>query len=188
VGLLLLPASAQAQQFAPLHLHEGFWFGVSGAYAQAHRICDQCSTPINTWGPSLTLAAGGTVNQKLLMGGEFGVWYRDAEGIKTLLGNGSITARWYPLYRKGLYLRGGVGFSIYQYRQSGTTLKGAGPGVAGAVGYDFMVGRRTALAPMVGAWWGAPGALKVTSGAGGVGPASGLHYTVLELGLSLTFY
>ena len=35
---------------------------------------------------------------------------------------------------------------------------------------------------------GAPGQLKVTSGAGGVAPASGLNYTVVELGLALTFY
>ena len=51
-----------------------------------------------------------------------------------------------------------------------------------------MVGKRTALAPMAGVWWGAPGQLKVTSGAGGVAPASGLNYTVVEFGLALTFY
>ena len=188
MGFLLSPASAFAQRYVPVRVHEGTWFGVTGSYAQAHRTCDQCSLPIDTWGPSLTLAVGGTVNQKLLVGGEFGAWFRDVEGIKTLIGNGSLTARWFPLYRKGLFLKGGVGFSVYQYRQSGTTLKGVGPGVVGAVGYDLMVGERTGLAPIAGVWWGAPGQLKVTSGAGGVAPASGLNYTVVELGLALTFY
>ena len=188
MGLLLLPSSVRAQGYYGSHLHEGFWFSASATYAQAHRNCDQCSIPLNTWGPALTLAGGGTVNRSLLIGGEFGGWYRDADGIKTLIGNGSISARWFPIYGKGFFLKGGVGFSVYQYRQSGTTLKGAGPGLTASTGYDLMVGKRTALAPIAGVWWGAPGQLKVTSGAGGVPPASGLNYTVVEFGLALTFY
>lgn len=190
-GLTLLPLrTAHGQHFGTQHQHETFWLGVTGAYGKALRTCDQCNPALETWSGSGTVRAGGTINEQLLVGGEIATWYRASGGIKSLIGNLSIIADWFPFYRRGLNLKGGAGVSIYHYRQNGATLKGAGLGLVGGVAYDIMVGRRTALAPVVSIRWGGPGKLKLTSGGAGTGvsPASGANFTVLEFGLGLTFY
>lgn len=191
-GGALAPSASLGAQIHGVRprVHEDFWWGGSVGAGHARRTCDQCPDPLETWGGSGTLQAGGAINEHLLVGGEFAGWYRRAAGIKTLIGNGSIAATWFPFYRNGFYLKGGAGFSIYQYRQNGATLKGVGPGFVGQVGYDIMVGKKTALAPFGGIWWGLPGALKRRKGGAstGVSPATGAKYTVLEAGLKLTFY
>jgi hypothetical protein len=190
-GIALLPfRMAQGQHFGRQRQHESFWLGVTGAYGKARRTCDQCNPPLETWSGAGTVRAGGTMSEQLLLGAEIAMWFRSSAGIKSLVGNISMIADWFPFYGKGLNLKGGAGVSIYQYRQNGATLKGTGLGLVGGVAYDIMVGRRTAIAPVVNFRWGNPGKLKLTSGgpSTGVSPASGANFTVLEFGLGLTFY
>ena len=196
VGLALAPLNtAQGQyhrgpHYAQPRQHETFWLGVTGGYAWARRTCDQCNPALETWSGSGSFRAGGTVSEQLLLGGEFATWYRASGGIKSWISNTSLVATYFPFWGQGLKLTGGLGVGTYQYRQNGATLKGIGLGLVGGVGYDIMVGRKTAVAPMVNFRYGIPGKLSRTKGGAstGVAPATGAKTTVIEFGLNLTFY
>lgn len=153
LGLLVVGTSLGAQE-RPVQEHRGLWGGFGlGAGINA----DESST----WGVSGYGRIGGTLNQKVLLGGESSGWYGSHDGIDLARGNLSAILLFYPSVRGGLFLKGGLGFaymttSISQgttvggvYYSSSISQSNGGFGATAGVGYDVRLGRNIYLVPAV---------------------------------------
>jgi hypothetical protein len=141
-----LAAPAAAQE-TPAR-HQGFWVGFGlGAGSNLTDGYDDARL-----GGSGYVRLGGTVTQRLLVGGEALGWARTQDGSTISQGNVTATLLVYPA-RQGLFLKGGLGFASWsQASTSGnttitTTEGGFGATVGG--GYDVRLGRNLFLTPNV---------------------------------------
>src|SRR2546427_1101390 len=98
---------------------------------------------------------GGTVSDKLLLGGESNGWTKDIAGTgRVTAGNVSFTAYYYPSPANGFFLRGGLGFADYKEEGSDATV---GFGATLGLGYDIRVGTMFSLTPVANFNWGSVG-------------------------------
>ncbi len=168
-GILLTLLVAGA--VAPLHAQDirslsdgpsrrGFWLGLGVAGGQYDADCANCgsSDPVSAFGSHIRL--GGTLSQHVRLGVDFfgittskGQWDdlagSGADATETV-GDGSLSAYWYPSATGNFWAQVGVGGVVYQADVKGDqkyTAVGGG-GVLGA-GYDFRVGRNGSLTPYV---------------------------------------
>lgn len=139
--------------------------------------------------PSFSIAAGGTVNPHLRLGGEINAWvneYTDAEGFgitETLVG-GMLTGQVFPARNLGLYIKGGLGIS-----RSGSEIDGYGSGTGETgfsyqygLGYEIKLARNFFLTPQFNV-------LEHRSNQGGnpPDPQGTLRERVWSIGVGLTF-
>lgn len=105
--------------------------------------------------PSFAIAAGGTVNPHLRLGGEINAWvdeYTDVDGyhITESLVGGLLTGQVFPARNAGLFIKGGLGIS-----RSGSDISGGtGTGETGfayqlGAGYEIKLSRNFYLTPSV---------------------------------------
>jgi len=193
-AILLIPASdASAQRrrglFDVSHRHErhGAWltFGL-GAGRESFRfsrVPGGYSDEITK--PAFWLAAGGTVNPHLRLGGEINAWVNQfteaGEEITESLVSGMLTGQVFPIRDLGLFAKGGLGIS-----RSGSDISGGfGSGETGfaylvGAGYEVRLARNFFLVPSVNylhhASTGSRDNLDGT-----------LHERVFTLGVALTF-
>jgi hypothetical protein len=144
---LLIPASEAAAQrrrglvdVSPSHERHGAWlsFG-AGAGDDSYRYDVDASYTKAIRKPTFFIAAGGTVNPHLRLGGEINAWidqYTDATGyrITQSLVGGLITGQVYPVRELGLFVKGGLGIS-----RSGASASGGGYGPS-ETGFAFLYG------------------------------------------------
>ena len=161
---------------------EGFWIGFGFGAGSARETCDGCGDTTVT-GATGFVKLGGTLNDKVLLGGELMVWTKDYNPGTETLGSATFIVQYYPAVRSGFFVKGGVGFSDYDFR-NGASVTGAGPGITLGVGYDIRVARNFSITPTIDFWGGSPGDLK--SGSSTV--ATGWKQTVADFNLSVTFH
>jgi hypothetical protein len=193
-AIVLTPASdATAQRRRGLvdlsHRHErhGAWltFGL-GAGRESFRFSQVpggYSEGVDA--PALWLAAGGTVNPHLRLGGEINAWVYEfseaGEDITESLVSGMLTGQVFPIRDLGLFAKGGLGIS-----RSGSEVEfGDGTGETGfayliGAGYEIRLARNFFLVPSLTM-------IKHRSTGARDDPDGTLHERVVTLGVGLTF-
>lgn len=193
-AIVLIPApTASAQRRRGLvdvsHRHErhGAWltFGL-GAGRESFRFSNVPGGYSNEiTKPSFWLAAGGTVNPHLRLGGEINAWVNEfdeaGEHITESLVSGMLTGQVFPIRDLGLFAKGGVGIS-----RSGSDVEfGFGTGETGfaylvGAGYELRLARNFFLVPSLNV-------LHHRSTGSRDDPDGTLHERVVTLGIALTF-
>jgi hypothetical protein len=164
VAILAWPGDASAQT------RKGFWFGAGGGYGGA-AACkeDGCGERKNSG--VAYLQGGYTLNEQLLVGGEFGFWSknyssptaRDYQRVSMYSLTG--TATYYPRRTGGLFAKGGAGIALIDSQVKAVAVQpdlGKGLGLIVGGGYDIAVGT-VAITPAFNYWYGRLGDLKISS-------------------------
>src|SRR2546428_9334477 len=181
---LVLGASLAAAQHP--QIREGFWIGFGFGYGSAHEHpCDGC-VDTTVGGFTGFVRLGGTLSRHLRLGGEIDGWTHTYPATATASSAhetmGSITGAlyYYPMPASGFFVKGGLGFSNYDFSVSGGggSVTGVGGGFVTGLGYDIRVGRNFSITPTGDLWYGRVGDVK--QGGGGAGP--GGRHTINTFG------
>lgn len=148
--LLAWPTVARAQETtgAQEALHQGFWigFGLGGGTNFAD-FADGVRA-----GPGGYLRMGGTLSQRVLLGGEISGWGRDIQGSTFTESGMMATIMFYPMGR-GVFVKGGAGFAGWSTSASvgSTSTTTTATGFAGTVGagYEVQIGGNLFLTPNI---------------------------------------
>ena len=140
----------------------GFWIGLGVGAGSALATCDGCESGHRETSVAGYVKLGGTLNERLLLGGEVNIWSKTEEGVTVNLSDFAATLTLYPEPSSGFFLKGGVGFSLVdtEFREGSTTVTvdpGYGLGLIAGAGYDVRVGKNISITPAVNFWWGKPG-------------------------------
>jgi hypothetical protein len=166
VSCLAFPSIASAAH--PQERH-GFWIGFGFGGGSAKATCsDGCAGGNRETGVVGYVKLGGTLNQRVLLGGEVNVWTKQQEGVTVNFYSTTATITLYPQPSSGFFLRGGIGASsvdteIIENSTKFTADLGTGLGVLVGAGYDVRVGRNISITPTVDFWYGKPGDLRFGS-------------------------
>jgi hypothetical protein len=164
VALLAWSGDASAQA------RKGFWFGAGGGYGGGAACLEHACGERKDSGVGY-LQGGYTLNEHLLVGGEFGFWSKKysyptaGDYARVGMYNLTGTATYYPQRTGGLFVKGGAGMAFIDshVKASGLTVDadlGKGFGLIGGGGYDITVGP-VAITPAFNYWYGWLGDLKI---------------------------
>jgi hypothetical protein len=165
VSCVAFPSIASAAH--PQERH-GFWIGLGGGVGSSKATCDECEGGERETGAVGYVKLGGTLNERVLLGGEFNLWTKEEEGVTLNFYNASVTVTLYPQPSSGFFLRGGVGASFVdtEILEDSTRITvdlGTGVGLIVGAGYDLRVGKNISITPAVDFWYGKPGDLRFGS-------------------------
>ena len=176
VLLGLITSAAAAQEGSSRR--SGFWLNVGLGWGSADFNCDGCDTDRES-GVTGQLALGGTLSPQLLIGVETNGWYKEEDGVKSLLGTSfAAVAYYYPIAERDLFLKGGVGLASYLF-DNGSVEDDQGISVLGGVGYDVPIGANASITPVA------------TFQYGTLGDANGLEgvsQNIISLGATFTLH
>lgn len=156
-ALTLFPARAHAQQppeglvEVPESGRAGFWLGLGfGAGGESFDLRPSVGYSEVLYQPTVSLRLGGTVSQRLRLGGEVMTWINEVGPAVESLSSALFIAQLYPFSRSGLYLKGGIGIGRNAvdfddgFNQGDT-------GFAGLIGagYELRLSRRFFLNPSI---------------------------------------
>ena len=123
---------------------EGFWFNVGLGYGSLG--CADCDG--REGGFSGGLALGGTLSQKVLIGGGTNGWTKSQDGGTLTVGTLTAQVRFYPSATGGFYLLGGLGIGTVSAALSGYGSDSeTGFAALLGLGYDIRVGKNVSLTP-----------------------------------------
>jgi hypothetical protein len=162
---------------------QGFWIAFGLGYGSTGLGCDGCSFDREGGGVG-HIRLGGTLSQKLLLGGDVTVWTKDVEGVNFTVGNVSFIAQYYPMEMGGLFLKGGAGFSQIELSNAGESASGESFGLSAGVGYDIRVGRNISITPLFDFVFGASRDVQYQ----GSTLIPGLSFNSMTAGLGITFH
>lgn len=167
-------------------VRDGFWIGFGLGYGPFDASCSGCPSFNSESGFTGHLRLGGTLKPNVLLGGDIVAWAKSANGLDELGGNTTATVYYYPMVRSGLFLKGGVGLSLYDLSptNSGSGADGTGVGFTIGAGYDLRVGRNISLTPVGNFLFGSVGDIQQN----GATILTGWKQTILEFGLDVTFH
>lgn len=160
LALACVPASAQSITFpasAPLFSateqsgsasssngRSGFWF--SGGLGIGSLGCEDCDER-ETSG-MLDLVFGGTLGDRLLLGGAITGWSKEEDGLELTVTSLEARLRFYPIADNGFFLSGGLGVgSIRAAFQGFGDESENGVGLTLGLGYDFRVSDNISITP-----------------------------------------
>jgi hypothetical protein len=165
-ALLATTAFAQHAQ-----TRQGFWVGGGMGYGSMGISCEGCPDFDREGGLSGYAKLGGTLRQNILLGVETNGWRKSEGGATITMGNLSGAAYWYPMATNGLFIKGGVGYSIMSADDGTTSADDSGFGFLAGLGYDVRVGRNLSITPVAN-WFR--------------GGYDGLSANVLQFGVGVT--
>lgn len=142
-----VPAQLSAQQDGSRpQTRRGFWIGLGAGYGSLG--CEDCSDRSGSVSGYFKL--GGTLNQRVLIGGEVNGWTKKESGITFSYTHVSGVVYFYPSARGGFHLKGGAGLASIDIDAGpfGTGNE-TGAGVILGAGYDARVGRNFSLTPYI---------------------------------------
>jgi hypothetical protein len=176
---LLIPAALAAQH---PQTRQGFGIGF-GFGAGSAGFCDGCD---DQGGTELSgyLRLGGYLNPSLFLAGETNGWMGSQIDTPSSLGAIMGVVQWYPMVERGLYLKGGVGYS-YANASDGSDISTSGLAVSVGAGYDFRVARNFALTPYIN-YLQQLGGQYAYAGGEDTGPDAKVH--LFQFGLGLTWF
>ena len=162
---------------------QGFWIAFGLGYGSADLTCDGCAFD-REGGGSAHIRLGGTLNQRLLLGGDVSGWTKVIDGVTYTAGNVAFIAQYYPSATGGLFLKGGAGFSTIQFIDGGQQARGDSYGLSAGVGYDIRVGRNISITPLADLLLGGSRDIRYQ----GATVIPGLSFNAINLGLGVTFH
>jgi hypothetical protein len=177
---------ASAASAAHPQERQGFWIGLGGGYGSAKATCDDCEGDREGAGAGY-LKMGFTLNERLLLGGEFNLWTKSEDDVTLNLYNATATLTFYPKAESGFFLKGGVGASFVdtEFDDGDITADlGSGLGLLAGVGYDWRLGRNVSVTPAFNYWYGSPGDLVI----GGETLATNWKQNVFDITIGVTFH
>ena len=177
-ALGMTTAAAQHPQ-----VRKGFWIGFGFGYGSSNVSCDGCGSASRESGGAGFIKLGGTLNDKVLLGGEINGWTKSTGGVTAELGNVSFAAYLYPQPKSGFFVKGGVGFATTRLHNGGTA-EATGYGFLLGLGYDIRVGTNISITPVGNFYFGADGDLKES----GTTLETGWKHNVYDFGLGITFH
>jgi hypothetical protein len=126
------------------HPRRGFW--ISGGLGYGSLGCDNCGG--REGGLSGGLQLGGSLSQKVLLGGGTSGWTKDQGGATLSVGTLVALIRFYPSSTGGFFLLGGLGLgTIYAKVDGFGDDTETGGGALLGLGYDLRVGSNVSLTP-----------------------------------------
>ena len=153
-------------------IREGFWIGFGLGWGSLSFSCSGCSGSEGALSGYLKL--GGTLSDKLLIGGETNGWTKSEGGTTVTAANASAAVYFYPAPAGGFFLRGGLGFASLSASAGGGTGSESGVGVVVGLGYDVRMGAKTSITPVANFNWGDLG--------------SGVKQRVFQIAVGITFH
>jgi len=129
-------------------VRQGFWIAFGLGYGSADLTCDVCNFDREGGGVG-HIRLGGTLSEKVLLGGDVTAWTKEKDGATFTAGNVSMVVLYYPMEAGGLFVKGGAGFSSIMIEVQGQQADGASFGLSGGLGYDVRVGRNISITPLV---------------------------------------
>ena len=168
---------------------QGFWLGIGGGYGSADASCDECDGGDRQGSGAGYVKLGWTLNDRVLLGGEFNLWTKEQDVVTVNFYNASGTLTFYPQGASGFFLKGGVGASFVDTEvvDGGTRITadlGSGLGLVAGVGYDLRVARIISITPAVNFLYGQPGDLVVA----GETLARNWKQNVVDFTVGITFH
>jgi len=151
-ALALVSATAAQAQHA--QTRQGFWIGFGIGFGSLRMSCDGCSSTDRQSSVSGFLKAGGSISDRLLVGGETNGWAKSINGTTITMGSVLLAAYYYPTPASGFFLRGGVGLA--RYKEAGSN-SSSGLGFNLGLGYDLRVGPGYSLTPVANFSFGSVG-------------------------------
>lgn len=153
-----LPSSLDAQHRRPgireagPEGRSGFWgvFSLGAGVEQVNFDNDALGYSDPLTRGAFAIRLGGTLSERLRLGGEVGAWINEDDGITESVGNLMLIAQFYPAERAGFFLKGGAGLGRSAITDDFDTLD-EDYGVVGAIGagWDIRLGRHVYLVPTV---------------------------------------
>jgi hypothetical protein len=180
-ALTVLGVSAAAAQHP--QVRQGFWIGFGFGYGSSNVSCDGCGSSSRESGGAGFIKLGGTLSDKVLLGGEINAWTKSTGGVTAELGNVSFAGYLYPQPKSGFFVKGGVGFASTRLHNSGTA-SATGFGFVMGLGYDIRVGTNISITPVGNFYFGSDGDLKES----GTTLETGWKHNVYDFGLGITFH
>lgn len=150
IALIAVVAAAPRQALAQdageanAHVRSGFWF--NGGLAYGTLGCGDCTD--REGGMTANLTFGGTLSQKVLLGGSSRAWRKSENGITLTASAVTGTIRFYPSETGGFYLLGGLGVGTVDVGISdlGDASETGGAAVLG-LGLDIRISDNVSLTP-----------------------------------------
>ena len=149
VSALGLMASTAAAQPTGQPERSGFWasFGLGiGSMGFEDHPDDE-----RTGGGTAMVELGGTVNERLLLGGGIHGWAREDSDWDATLALTTVTfmARFYPMIDNGLHLKGGIGFGGIEADFGAVSGSDEGGGAFLGAGFDVPIGQSWNFTPFL---------------------------------------
>ncbi|HEX6314775.1 MAG TPA: outer membrane beta-barrel protein [Gemmatimonadaceae bacterium] len=137
---LSVPAAAQGNP----QTRQGFF--ISFGFGAGSLGCDDCDDDrLN--GVNFYLRMGGTLSQRLLIGGVVNGWSKTENDATLTVSNVGPVIVFYPSAQGGFFLKGGLGLSNTSLDLGAFEIEEEGVGLTIGIGYDARVGRNFALTP-----------------------------------------
>jgi hypothetical protein len=140
--LLVMTAGSATAQGNP-QTREGFWINFGFGYGSLG--CEDCDDRVS--GTTAHLRMGGTLSQRLLLGGEINAWAKEEGNVTLSVANITPVLIFYPDANGGFYLKGGLGLAAVELEVGRFSGEETGVGLLLGLGYDARVGRNFALTP-----------------------------------------
>lgn len=147
--------------------HQGLWSGFGLGWGS----CGGCNAA-SQGSASGYLKIGGRPSRQLLVGGEINGWVK-SDTIRTVtVANTSLTAYYYPLRARRVFVKGGIGIAtIVSSNRAGSE---TGLGATVGAGYDAHISANTSITAVANVAWGRP--------------ENGRTLTLIQVGLGVTFH
>lgn len=146
--LVTAPTDARAQEST----RRGPFVGLGVGYGSFG--CETCGTRNSS--PAGYVKVGVSLGPRVRQALELSAWTKSEEGDRITHGNLSVIVQVYPLTVRGLFIKGGAGFSRLVVKQAGAprSSSDAGLGLTGGLGYDIPIGGDFAISPYGSYQWG----------------------------------
>jgi hypothetical protein len=144
VGHLFAQTTTVEANSGGKHTRQGFWFNVGLGWGSLG--CDNCDGREGSYSGGLAL--GGTLSQKVLLGGGTNGWYKSEGGATLTVGVLTAQVRFYPSRTGGFFLLGGLGVGTIRADVDyyGSDSESGFAALLG-LGYDIRVGKNVSLTP-----------------------------------------
>jgi hypothetical protein len=151
--LVALAAPARGQVPAPIRSPKrggGLWIDAGIAYGRLRLTCASCTTAGTANGTAVTISAGFTPAQNVLLGLQAQQWSSTGSVLRQRVRSVLAVVQWYPWPARGFFFRAGNGvvqgpLAAQPTATQPVSTQGTGVGFAIGLGYDFKVSRRLGL-------------------------------------------
>jgi hypothetical protein len=164
------------------------WFGAGLGYGSLSRTCDVCPNVPSEGAVTGYVKVGVAADAQLQVGVELGWWRKDVQGTTITSGSGLLVVYVYPVKTSGLFVKGGLGGSLYREEVSGPkpasdTAQTTGFGLTVGVGYDRPLGAVLDVTPVLNFLFGSLGNIRP----GGIFKPQ-VQQTLLQLALGIKLH